>query len=287
MAAASDDKQFAIGFAVALALLAVYGLAVRAPLRSATARCEFETRKAQPDVDRYFRSPKATPFAQVHDELARRKRALDERLAALVHAVEFDPDPLDPTGQSADVPGLYWELSKKLHEEVRARCDAAPHLVRIPAIFDPQGEIQTPRDPALIPRLHRQLVMAHRILRAAIKHGVDILELRALAPRIVDKQSVRYLDEVGIVVKAQAGLDALAALVHQLGQPPRGGGDSGFLSVGQLEIRRSGDDPNKVVYEMVFVSVRTNPKATLVGGTTREAARQTRRRPPPRRAPRF
>jgi len=286
MPAAREDKRFAIGFAVVLAMLAVYVVAVRAPLRSATARAELEARKAKPDVDRYFRNPKATPFTRVHDELASRKRALDERLATLAHRVEFDPEPLDPTGQSADLPGLYWKLSKKLHEDIRTKAEAAPHLVRVPAIFDPQGEIQTPSDPARIPRLHRQLVMAHRILRAAIKHRVDIVGLRAPTPRIEAVQQKRYLDRVRVSVKAQATLDALAALVHELGQPPQGGADSTFLSVGALEVTSNDDDPTKVAHEITFVSVRIHPTTRLVGGKPTKPTSPTRRRPP-RRAPRF
>ena len=47
-------------------------------------------------ADLFFRNPKATPYTRVERELAKRAEGLDQRLASLTAAVEFDPGPLDP-----------------------------------------------------------------------------------------------------------------------------------------------------------------------------------------------
>jgi len=288
MALATEDKGFAVGLGVAVVVLVLYAVAARGPLRSATARTERDIRAEQPKVDTYFQNPKAMPFDQVHRELGKRAEGLEKRLEALVAAVEFDTGPLDPSGSAgaaADLPVLYYKLSDALHRRIEAKADEAAHLVRVPSVFDPQGKKQTPRDPAAIPRLHAQLVMAYLILDAAIDHRIDVTALRAIEPRLGGAPKASYLDKLAVSVKAQGGLDAVAAWLHALGQPPRGTGGSKFLSVASLEID-AGADKEKVEYAVTFVSVRVNPKVILAAGPARKADKSTPRRGP-RRAPRY
>ena len=289
MALAREDRGFAVGAVVVAAVLGLYAVAVRGPLRSATARSDREIRSRQPKVDLYFRNPKATPYTRVERELGKRADDLAQRLASLVGTVEFDPGSLDPTGEavggSADLCVLYFKLSEELHERLRAKAEKAPHVPRVPAVFDPQGKKQTPDDSAAVPRLHRQLVMAHRILDAAIDHRVDVTELRAVQPRLLGTKTQPYLDELSVVVTAEAGLDAIAAWLHALSQPPSGKSGSRFLSVGRLEIGAGGKE-GKVEYQVTFVSVRVNPKVTLAGPPAKKADEGPRRRRPGR-APKF
>ena len=289
MAMAREDKRFVAGLAAAVVVLGLYALAVRGPLRGATGRSDREIRARRPKVDLYFRNPKATPFSRVQRELAQRVEALDRRLAALAAAVEFDPGSLEPASESssatADPRDLYFKLTSALHDTIKAKAERSPHLVRVPTVFDPQGHIQTPRDPAAIPRLHRQLVMAYRILDAAIDHRVHVAELRAPQPRVLGASARPYLDELTVVVKAQGDLDAIAAWLHALGQPPAGKTGSRFLSVATLDVV-AGEDKEPVGYEVAFVSVRIHPTVTLAGGPARtDDGKPPARRP--RRAPLY
>ena len=288
MALATEDRRFAIGIGVAAAVLAVYAVAVRGPLRSATARTERDVRAIQPKVDLYFRNPKATHFDRVQRELAERTEGLEQRLAALVAAVEFDPGQLDPSGGAApttDLRDLYFRLSSDLHDRVKAKAEKAPHIARIPTVFDPQGKIQTPDDPAAVPRLHHQLVMAYLVLDAAIDHRVDVAELRAIEPRLAAASSTSYLDELAVAVAAQGSLDAIAAWLHALSQPPSGAKGSKFLSIASLDVAAD-PEGDQVAYAVTFVSVRVNPKVNLAAAPAKKPEAGARRRPP-RRAPLY
>ena len=289
MALATEDKGFAVGLGVAAVVLVLYAVAARGPMRSAAARAERDIRAEQPKVDLYFQNPKAMPFDNVQRELGKRAEGLGQQLKTLAAVVEFGPGSLDPAGEAVDATAdrrdLYFKLSSDLHDRIKAKAEKAPHLARIPAVFDPQGRIQTPSDPAAIPRLHAQLVMAYLILDAAIDHRVDVTELRAIEPRLAGAPEASYLDKLAVSVKAQGGLDAVAAWLHALGQPPRGTGGSKFLSVANLEID-AGADKEKVDYAVTFVSVRVNPKVTLAAGPARKTDKSTPRRGP-RRAPRY
>jgi hypothetical protein len=291
MALAREDKRFVAGLTLAVAVLGLYSVAVRGPFRSAIGRHEREARALQPKIAPHFRNPKATPFPRVQHELTKRSDDLAEQLARLVAAVEFDPGPLDPAGREAgpgaDATVLYHRLSGELHGRVEAAAQKASPQVAVPRVFDPQGRISTPRDPARVPRLHRQLAMAYHILLAAIAHGVDIVDLRAPQVGLGDAREQAYLEELGVTVTASGDVDAFAAFVHALSQPPSGGGGSKLLSIRRLDIRAADGDGGKIGYEVTFVSVRTDPKATLAGEGAGAPGVPPRRRRPVRRAPRF
>jgi len=291
MALARDDKRFVAGLTLAVVVLGLYSVAVRGPFRAAISRREREARALQPKVDPHFRNPKATPFPRVQRELTARRADLAEHLARLVAAVEFDPGPLAPAGggasAAADATVLYHKLSGELHARVEAAAQEASPQVAVPRVFDPQGRIATPQDPAWVPRLHRQLVMAYQILLAAIAHGVDIVDLRAQPRSPSDARGQAYLEEVGVAVTASGDLAAFAAFVHALSQPPSGGASPRFLCVRRLVVRAADGDGGKLGYGVTFVSVRTHPKARLASEGARTPGVPSRRRRPVRRAPRF
>lgn len=276
---ARADRRFAVWLGVGLAVWAVYALAVRGPLRAARRREEKALRARDAKLTRYFRDPKATELARVQAELAGRFERLEGRLATLRTQVEFAPGELDPAGIGADPSTLYFKLSEDLHKRLELKAGKVAHLVSVPKVFDPQGEKRTPSDAATLPRLHRQLVMAYRILDTAVDHRLDVAELRAPAPRVETASGRAYLDEASVIVRASGPLDALAAWLHTLGQPQAGNGGGRFLSVGSFEL--GGDaDAKGVEYRVTFVSVRANPAATLVGASAKPDGKGTGRRRP-------
>jgi len=267
MALAREDRRFVVGLGAAVALTAVYLLGVRAPLRSATARAAGALRALQGEADRYFRSPDATAFDEAQRELGRRMETLDRRLRELTALVAFDAGAVGGTaGAAGDPADAYVALSAELHARIRAAAERAPQS-RIPAVFDPQGAMGRPADPAAIPRLRRQLVMAYLILDAAIDHGVGIEELRPAAPPLAEAAALPYLDEAAVTVSARGSLDAVAAWLHALGQPPRGGGST-FLSIAGLAVN-AGPGTNAVDYSVTFASVRVRPDVVLAGPPAR------------------
>lgn len=267
MVLAAGDRRFAIGLGAAVALGAVYVLAVRAPLRSAAAGADRELRALQPGADRYLRNPRATPFDQAHRQLSQRLEAADRRLRDLVARAAFDPTAVGaaPTGAGGPL-DAYARLSADLHARIKAKAERSPQ-VRTPDVFDPQGAVRTPEDPAAVARLRRQLVMAYLILDAAIDHGVGVEELRPAAPPRAEAATLSYLDEVAVTVSARGSLDAVAAWLHALGQPPRSGGST-FLSVAGLAVN-AGPGTDAVDYAVTFVSVRVRPDVVLAGPTAR------------------
>jgi len=243
-------------------------LAVRAPLRSAAAGADRELRALQPRADRYLRNPRAMPFDQARRQLSQRLEAADRRLRDLVARAAFEPTAVGggaPAGAGGPL-DAYARLSADLHARIKAKAERSPQ-VRTPAVFDPQGAVRTPEAPAAVARLRRQLVMAYLILDAAIDHGVGVEELRPAAPRRAEAAALSYLDEVAVTVSARGRLDAVAAWLHALGQPPRSGGST-FLSVAGLAVN-AGPGTDAVDYAVTFVSVRVRPDVVLAGPTVR------------------
>ncbi|MFP4056040.1 MAG: hypothetical protein ACLF0G_04145 [Candidatus Brocadiia bacterium] len=283
MSLAREDRRFAVGLAVAVALVAVYYVAVEGALRAATRRRERDLRALQPKLQQYFGKAKAVPFERAREELAERASELAKRLAALRGAVEFDPGPLAPQGDGGGPSALYFALSRRLHGELKRQADLAS--AHVPLSFDPQGEdIQTP--PAdRVPRLHRQLVMAYTILTAAIEHRVAIDSLRHQLPERLSaprRLTSRYLEEAAATVEARGSLEQVASFLHALSRPAMSTEGSRFLSIRRLEVSREPGEPEAVHYVITFAATHVDPEAELTAPAKDRApgrGRPSRRRP--------
>jgi hypothetical protein len=264
MALAREDKHFLLGLAIVLALLLLYFGPGRIALSSRVALLQVHQHSLKEENKRFFHEG-GQPISDTERTLADHERFLAERLREVHGAVVFDPaaivDPLDPAADPHGGPDRYLQLSRSLHEKLKADLARLPNPPRLPSVFDPQGDVRAPDDPARVPDLHRQLLVAYSLLRRALDARVDILDLRSDPARGQPSQS-RHLDGVRVSVKAEGTLDELAAFLHALSRAPKPPQRSQFLRIERLLLARSSERPELLQAELTLATLGVNPDET-------------------------
>jgi hypothetical protein len=262
MALSRDDKTFLIGLAAALAAVVLYRAAVRPALCRGDAAPETERLELQSQLGR-LSDPAGEPADAAERALVAHESALASREAELHRALEFSPasvlDPFDPLADPHLSPAAYAQLSRSLHARLATLRERKLNPTRLPAVFDPQGEVRPPADPARVPRLHRQLLIAYSVLARALDCRVDVLDLQT-DPARSRAASPGVLDETRLTLKTQSTLDELAAFLHALSVSSHGGQPSAFLAVERLAIARSPDRPQLLHATLTLAALRTAEK---------------------------
>lgn len=252
MALAADDKRFLTGLAVAAALLAVYFGPVRLLLRGRAVAVRAQITSLRLEHKDLF-GDDARPAADVERSLAAHLELMTERWGALQRAIEFDTasvlGPLDAGADPNCGAAAYLELSRSLHAKIQALRERQTKQLRVPGVFDPQGEVRAPVAAARVPHLHRRLVASYVVLRCALEASVDVIELGP-APASEGTEAAR------LAVSVRGRLKELAAFLHAVSATPTQGLPSSFLSLERIDVARSPGEPELLRATMILAAVQ-------------------------------